>query len=143
MKITRRLLPGVLVLLLVGCAGEPSPTPPPSAEVLTVVPLDRAPPGMACDAIGVSYRSATFQIDAAGAQPVMARTETGQPLRTVWTPGFERGPDGEATVVDPAGAVVAADGDTLAIPTDAWPRVHDYLVCPTPDALYVLLTEPS
>ncbi len=141
MKITHRLLPGVLAILLVGCGGAASPSPESTTGVVMAVPLILAPPGMACDAIGVDYRSVTFQVDPDA--PVIAQTETGQPLQTFWTPGFQRGGDDGTTVVDPAGAVVVADGDMLAIPVGEWPRVHGYLVCPTPDALYVLLTEPS
>jgi hypothetical protein len=46
-------------------------------------------------------------------------------------------------VRDPAGQVIAADGEALPIPEGAWPRLHGYFVCPSADALYVLLQDPA
>ena len=42
-----------------------------------------------------------------------------------------------------AGQIVAADGDVLTIPEGEWPRHKGYFVCPSADALYVLLADPA
>jgi hypothetical protein len=46
-------------------------------------------------------------------------------------------------VLDPAGAVVAADGERLAIPMSEWPRLHGHFACPGPDPIDVFLQDPS
>ena len=46
-------------------------------------------------------------------------------------------------VKDPTGQVVAANGETLDIPEGALPRLHGYFVCPSDNALYVLIQDPS
>jgi hypothetical protein len=38
---------------------------------------------------------------------------------------------------------VAKDGDELDVPEGAFPRLKGYFVCPSQDALYVLLQDPS
>jgi hypothetical protein len=103
--------------------------------------LRQAPPNLACDAIGVDYRQVTFEIDPTAADPVTALTDTGRALRTFWSADF-RGSAGDKTVLDPTGAVVAADGEVLAIPEGAFPRLHGYFVCPSSDTLYILMADP-
>ena len=98
---------------------------------------------LGCDTIGVDYREVTFQIDPAEAEQVAALADTGQVLRTFWSAGFRGGSGAEKVVLDPAGAVVATDGEILAIPEGAFPRLHGYFVCPSTDALYILIADPT
>lgn len=130
--------------ILVGACG-PAPagsTAPPSAVVSTIL-LREAPANLGCDAMGVPYRSATIRIDASAAEQVWAETDTGTRLDMFWARGFAGGPGSEPVVVDPEGQVVARDGEQIAIPDGAWPRLHGYFVCPSSTAIYVLLQDPA
>ena len=109
--------------------------------------LRRAPADLACDAIGVTYARVRILIDGNAPEPVTAETDDGRTLRTFWSQGFSLGlaPTAVAdwVIVDPNGAKVAGVGEVLDIPDGAWPRLHGYFVCPSPDALYVLLKDPA
>jgi hypothetical protein len=129
----------LLGALVAACA---APTAP-SQSAAAGMPLRVAPGDLGCDTIGIPYRSVTFDIDPAAADPVTAITDQGTSLRTYWSPGFVGGPPEDPVVRDPAGQVVAADGDVLAVPGDAYPRLKGYFVCTAPDALYIFLAEPS
>jgi hypothetical protein len=98
---------------------------------------------MTCDAIGVDYHNVTFHIDAEAAEQVFAVADTGVPLVTYWAAGFLPGTAAERVVRDPAGQVVVADGDVYPIPEAAQAQLRGYFVCLAPDALYVLLADPS
>jgi hypothetical protein len=115
------------------------PTPPAADEIQ----LRLAPANLACDAIGVPYKSATFRIDATATEQVSAVADTGTQLRTFWSAGFQGGSADERVVRDSSGQVVATDGEVLTIPDGAWPRLHGYFVCPSADALYILVPDPS
>lgn len=94
----------------------------------------------------VPYRSARLQIDGnAVADAVTAVTDYGSTLRTYWSPGFGLGSATGAdwVVRDPYGQVVAGQGEVIDIPDGAWPRLRGYFVCPTKEALYVLLKDPT
>jgi len=140
----------VAVALIAACASPvtpsvgPSSVPSPAAASgsVTTLVLKAAPPDLGCDAMAVDYRRVTFQIDPSAEEPVTGLTDTGRSLQTFWSPGFEGSADGSA-VQDPNGEVVAANGETLDIPEGALPRLHGYFVCPSTDALYVLLQDPS
>jgi hypothetical protein len=119
-----------------------SEAPSASASSGTIA-LRPAPPNLGCDTIGIPYTSVTFHIDAAAADPVTATTDQGISLRTFWSAGFVGGAADDPVVRDPGGQVVAADGDVLDIPQGAYPRLKGYFVCPSTDALYVLLQDPS
>ena len=124
------------------CASKP----PPSASVQGVavpIVLRPAPPDLGCDAIAPPYRTVTFRIDASAAEQVAAITDTGAQLSTFWSAGFRGGSSVDPVVRDPAGAVVVVDGDKLTIPDRAWPRLAGYFVCPSNNALYVLLRDPT
>jgi hypothetical protein len=144
----------VLAGVVAGCSGAspsaaPSVTAPseatsdaPSGESpsgATVV-LQPAPANLGCDTMAPPYSSVTFHIDPTAAEAVTATTNAGATLKTFWSPGFV---GGAADVQDPNGQVVVKDGDVLEIPGDAFPRLKGYFVCPSPDALYVLLQDPS
>jgi hypothetical protein len=109
----------------------------------TGIQLQPAPANLGCDTIGVDYREVTFQIDAAAEEQVTALANTSTVLHTFWSAGFRGGPAADKTVLDPTGAVVATNGDKLAIPEGAFPRLKGYFVCPSPDALYILETDPQ
>lgn len=139
----RVALLAVVALLIGACSNAPQapiPTAPASRVAIT---LRVAPPNLGCDAMAPEYRSVTFAIDAAAPEHVVARTDSGTTLSTFWSAGFEGGSSEDPVVRDPAGAVVARDGEVLRIPEGAWPRLAGYFVCPSSNALYVLLVDPS
>jgi hypothetical protein len=127
-----------------GCGGTtPSVSSVPSAPSSTAtIGLRPAPPNLGCDTIGIPYTSATFHIDAEAADPVTALTNEGASLKTFWSAGFVGGSADDPVVRDPGGQVVASDGDVLDIPQGAFPRLKGYFVCPSLDALYILLQDP-
>ena len=139
------------VAVLVAACGSAGPTLQPSvapplapvpAESGPVFQLNPAPANLGCDTIGVDYREVTFKVDPAAADPVTALANTGTVLRTFWAAGFIAGAPNKV-VLDHFGAVVVTDGDKLAIPEGAFPRLSGYFVCPSPDALYILATDPQ
>ena len=115
--------------------------PSPSAPAGGAIRLNPAPADLGCDAVPAQYNSVTFRIDVAAADQVTATTDTGKTLRTFWAAGFQGGAADDPVVRDQLGAVIAADGDVLEIPSGAWPRLHGYFVCPSTDALYVLVDD--
>ena len=139
------------IAVLVAACGSASPTLQPSvAPPLASTPaqpgagflLNPAPANLGCDTIGVDYREVTFKVDPAAADPVTALADTGRVLRTFWAAGFIAGGPNKV-VLDQFGAVVVTDGDKLAIPEGAFPRLQGYFVCPSPDALYILAADPQ
>ena len=145
----------VIAWVVVGCIGTSSPSAAPSVTTPSDAPsaapsgespsggglvLQPAPANLGCDTMAVQYRSVTFKVDPAAADPVTATTDGGATLKTFWSVGFV---GGAADVQDPNGQVVAKDGDVLEIPQDAFPRLKGYFVCPSSEALYVLLQDPS
>ena len=135
----------VLSALVAGCGSAAPTTSPasPAAPSGAMIQLNQAPADLGCDTIGVDYREVTFQIDPAETEQVGALADTGMVLRTFWSAGFTGGPAGQNVVLDSAGAVVATDGEVLAIPEGAFPRLHGYFVCPSTDALYILAEDPT
>jgi hypothetical protein len=109
--------------------------------------LRQAPADLGCDAMPVDYRKVTFHVDPGAADPVTAATDTGATLKTYWSPGFTLTSVQDAAsapvVQDPNGQVVAHEGEELAIPEATLPRLHGYFVCPSTDAVYVLLQDPT
>ncbi len=139
-----------VAVLVAGCAAGAPATPSASALPASApaasggeIALQPAPPNMGCDTIGVDYREVTFQIDPAAAEQVTALASTGTVLHTFWAAGFRGGSAADKTVLDPTGAVVATNGEELAIPAGAFPRLKGYFVCPSPDALYILAADPQ
>jgi hypothetical protein len=100
---------------------------------------------MGCDTIGVDYKSMTFHIDEAAAEQVSAMTDTGVTLQTYWSAGFQAGADryGKGVIKDSAGQVVVTDGDVLAVPPAAYPRLAGHFVCLGTDKIYILDKDPS
>jgi len=105
--------------------------------------LHRAPADLGCDTIGVDYTSMTFHIDPTAAEQVTAVTNKGATLTTYWSDGFVPGSDTERVIRDAAGKQVVADGEELAVPPAAYPRLAGYFVCLGTDKLYVLDKDPS
>ena len=136
-----RQVRSIALAALVAACGSPTPTTAPASPDAPIQ-LRQAPADLGCDAMGVPYREVMFRIDPAALEHVSAVTDTGAILRTFWSAGFRGGPAADKAVVGPAGEVVAGDGDVLAIPQGAWPRLHGYFVCPSPDALYILAADP-
>lgn len=138
---------GVLGAIMAGC-GSPAPAPATGSASATaaaggVIRLSPAPDNMGCDAMAPPYRSVTFRIDVDAADQVTAETDIGTTLRTFWAAGFQGGGADDPVVRDPLGRVVVEAGDVLPIPDGAWPRLHGYFVCPSADALYVLLEDAA
>jgi hypothetical protein len=138
----------IAALMVLACSQAPAtPSAQPSAPAAAAPVLRPAPANLGCDAMGVSYRSARIEIDGAAADPVTAVTDDGKSLRTYWSQGFSLGLANDAVadwvVRDPAGQVIAGDGETVDIPEGAWPRLHGYFVCPSTDSLYILLQDPT
>jgi hypothetical protein len=144
-RVARIALTAILVGSVAGCGNSPgmSPTPDPSAAPGEAFQLNLAPANLGCDAMGVPYRSATIRFAPAGPQQVSAVTDPGAILKTVWSEGFVGGPHDDPSILDPEGRVVARDGEVVIIPVGAWPRLNGYFVCPSPDALFILLTDPA
>jgi hypothetical protein len=155
---TGRTLISVLVLgaFVVGCdpAAAPSASPAvtPSTSAASAVPsqpasasaivLQRTGP-IACDSIGVDYKSATIKIDAASDPDVWAETDTAKKIAVKWTDGFTA-TDGSAPVINgPKGEEVAHDGTVIDVPEGANPRLAGYFVCLAPATLYVLEADPQ
>jgi hypothetical protein len=125
-------------LALAGCGQDPSSSPTvPTASGAGLV-LRRAPDDLGCDAIGVDYRSVTFQIDPTADEHVFAITDRGALLRTFWGSGFEAGTADDPVVRDATGTIVVRDGDVMSVPEGAYPDLHGHFVCLAPDALYIL-----
>jgi hypothetical protein len=166
----RRTLPIFLGLALAACAtnapstaspatmapavpttpGEPTPVPIVPGANQGAAPagspafaLRESPRDLACDAIGVEYRSVTFRIDPAASEPVTAVTDLGTTLLTHWEQGFQAGAMGELLIRDPNGQIVVKDGDVLVVPGAAWPRLSGYFVCLAPNKLFVQLQAPQ
>jgi hypothetical protein len=147
-SMTRHIRWIAVALFVAGCgAGTPAPSAsavPASAPASGAqIVLQTAPGDLGCDTIGVDYREVTFQIDPAAAEQVTALASTGTVLHTFWAAGFRGGSAADKTVLDPTGAVVVTDGEKLAIPAGAFPRLKGYFVCPSPDALYILAADPQ
>ena len=148
----RRLGGGVLLgAMLLGCgsaaSSSPSVAPAPSTAVSPAGPpgaivLDRTP-SIGCDSIGVDYTSATIRIDASSDPDVWAETEGAKKLAVKWTDGFSATDGSPPTIVGPKGEEVAHDGTKIDVPAAAYPRLAGYFVCLSPDALYVLETDPQ
>jgi hypothetical protein len=146
MRSTRIVLLSIAMVASAGCGSPPVASPSVAATVspeTAGLQLRMNPNDIGCDTIGISYRSVTFEIDPSAVDPVTAITDEGVSLRTYWAPGFVGGPAEDPVVRDPDGQVVAADGDVLPVPGDAYPRLKGYFVCTAPDALYIFLAEPS
>ena len=139
MRGPRMLLLVIGVVAIAACGGPAAP----STSAAAGMPLRVVQGDSGCDTIGIDYTSATFQIDPTAADPVTALTDKGVSLRTFWSPGFVGGPPDDPVVRDPAGQVVAADGDVIPVPDGAYPRLKGYFVCLAPDALYIYLADPA
>jgi hypothetical protein len=138
----------IAALVVLACGGQSppapaSPTAQTSAPAAGTLVLNAAPADLGCDAVGVPYRNVTFEIDPTAGDHVTAVADTGTSLRTFWATGFQGGTADDPVVRGPNGEAVAADGETLAIPEGEWPRLHGYFVCPSPDAIYVLVQDPT
>lgn len=80
----------------------------------------------------------TFQIDAAADEDVVAVATDGRRYHVWWSAGFVGGTATDPVVRDPAGQVVARDGEVLRVPT-----LQGYPVCATGESIYVLAVPPA
>lgn len=126
-----------------GCGAASQSGAESTAFPAATIELHRAPDDLACDSVGMEYRSMTFRFDPAASEQVVAITNLGTTLLTYWSGGFVGGTAEERVVYDPAGEIVVTDGEVLVNPERDWPRLNGYFVCPTPTALYILLRVPS
>ena len=79
----------------------------------------------------------TFQIDVAADEDVVAVATDDRRYHVWWSAGFVGGTATDPVVRDPAGHVVARDGEVLREPT-----LHGYPVCATGESIYVLAVPP-
>ena len=137
----KRMLLVVACLALWACTGSStSPaatsTPSPTAtSTSAAIVLHETPENLGCDSIGIDYRTMTFHIDPAAAEPVSATTDTGVTLVTYWPAGFTA----DDAVRDAAGNVVVTEGKVL----EAGQPLDGFYVCLAPTNLYVMLTKPG
>jgi N-acetylneuraminic acid mutarotase len=114
---------------------EPSPgsTPAPSLFLRTF-------DGISCPQAGLPRGPVTFRIDPAAAGPdqVVAVDANGEPHDVIWAVEFRGGTLADPVVRDPAGEIVARDGEPFLVTPDD-DRLHGYLVCSGSNNLYVLL----
>jgi hypothetical protein len=80
----------------------------------------------------------TFQIDAAADEDVVAVATDGRRYHVWWSAGFVGGTATDPVVRDPAGHVIARDGEVLREPT-----LLGNQVCATGDSIYVLAVPPA
>ena len=84
----------------------------------------------------------TFRIEPEAPDPVLAVDRRGATMHVFWSPGFVPGTLDDPVVRDPAGQVVARDGERLTVPPTGFPKLHGYAVC-FGDGIYVLLVDPT
>lgn len=131
-----------MVMLGAACMPGADGSVGPTIAVVPIV-LRAAPANLGCDSIFPPYRSATIRIDPFQTEQIWAEADTGERLEVFWSVGFVGGSFAEPVVTDPAGKVVARDGERIVLPEGDWPRLGGYFVCPGTMALYVLLRDPE
>ena len=134
-----------LVLAACGSTATPSPSSPSPSPLPSVTGfgLRPAPADLGCDAMRPPYDEVTFRIDPTAPDAVTAVADTGETLLTYWSEGFRGGTSADPVVRDPQGQAVVSDGDVLEMPSADWPRLGAYFVCPSTDALYILIGDPA
>jgi hypothetical protein len=142
MSIFRSIALVLLSVVMLACVGQPTTAPSAGASGTALV-LREAPANLGCDAIRPPYDSVTFHIDPSADEQVYATADTGRALLAYWSAGFVPGSVEDPVVRDPGGQILARDGDVMFIPPAAWPRLHGYFVCPSANAVYVLITDPE
>ena len=80
----------------------------------------------------------TFRIEPYAGEPVVAIMDNGIATHVRWARGFVAGTFDDPVVRDPAGQVVARNGETLLAPPNGFPDLHGYSVCFGGDTIYVL-----
>lgn len=132
------------MLLAITCLGAVGCALP----VVSLAPTDAAirlrfaPADQPCFLVHVGYSELRFTIDPMADEQVVAVAPDGTRFHTTWSPGFRGGTTTDPVVLDPAGQVVARDGEVLAIPGQGWPTLHGYRVCASGDSIYVFLSGP-
>jgi hypothetical protein len=125
----RRVQWFVLAVLLTGC-GEPDPSNP----AATFAQLSY--PGGECPLVGAA--DVTFRIEPYAGEPVMAVQDDGMALRVRWPQDFAAGTYDDPVVRDPAGRVVARDGQRLIAPAQGFPHLPGgWAVCFGGGAIWV------
>ena len=82
-----------------------------------------------------------IRLDATGRTLASAVAEDGRDYQMWWEPGFVGGPPRDPVVRDPAGTIVAFNGE-LVVPARSGRGLHGHALCATGDAMYVLLAVP-
>ena len=142
-EVNRRL--GLLAIAFVGVVGCASPavssSPAASATPAETIYVRIVPDPGECPLVAFPPGDMTFRIDPAALWPqqVVAIASNGTPYHVWWSEGFTGGSVADPVVRDPAGEVVARDGEILSIPDQGSPRLHGYMVCASSDSIYVLL----
>jgi hypothetical protein len=116
----RDLLLGVVVATLAsGCAQAAAPTAVPTPAATFAILY--APPNAGCPLAGAT--DVTFRIDPHAPEAVLAVADDGRASLVMWPPGFVAGTHEERIVKDPAGWVVARDGQRLIAPQEGFPKL--------------------
>lgn len=105
----------VLFVLLSGC-GEDSPPRPAATFALLYGAADDG-----CPLVEMS--DVTFRIDPYAGEPVMAIDDVGRAFHVRWPRSFVAGTSDDPVVRDPAGFVVARDGQRLIAPRNGSPKL--------------------
>ena len=131
------------ILFVAGCASPAASSPPAVAPTPaeTIFVRHLAEPG-GCPLPVFPQGPITFRIDptAAWPQQIVAVDADGERHDVFWSEGFTGGTVSDPVVRDPAGEVIARDGEVLIVPNDGQqPRLHGYMVCSGSDRIYVLL----
>ena len=80
----------------------------------------------------------TFRIEPYAREAVLAIADDGMALHVRWPPGFLAGTYDDPAVRDPAGEVVARDGQRLISPEVGFPKLPGgWAVCFGGDSIYV------
>jgi hypothetical protein len=119
-----------LAILLSGC-GEPVPSSP--AATFALLYISGTP---FCPLAGTF--DVTFRIEPFAREAVIAVADDGMRLHVQWPPGFVGGTFDDPVVRDPAGQVVARDGERIVSPPQGLPNLHGYSVCFGGGSIYVM-----
>jgi hypothetical protein len=102
---------------LSGCGEQVpvGPTPVPTFALLY------GPADQGCPLAGAF--DVTFRIEPYAGEPVTVVANDGMTLHVSWPPGFVAGTHDDPVVRDPAGHVVARDGQRLTVPATGFPKL--------------------
>jgi hypothetical protein len=104
----------VLVVLVSGCSAlAPSPTLPGTSMSLVTAPAYSMPPGAISACAAAALNPVVVSRD--GDHLIFLNTASKAPVAVIWPHGFTaRLVNGKGELLDPSGAVIGVEGDTLS-----------------------------